>query len=83
MAESEETKTYSNVSRAQVERLRSAISAYVALPESDNGTIESHGVKGSFSYDEPAQTLTLSISEAPFFVPRAMIWSTIERALGT
>jgi hypothetical protein len=53
----------------------------VELPQSDNGTIESHGVKGSFNYDETAQTLTLSISEAPFFVPRAMIWSTIERAL--
>jgi hypothetical protein len=77
----EETKTFSNISRAQVERLRSSISAYVELPQSDNGTIESHGVKGSFNYDETAQTLTLSISEAPFFVPRAMIWSTIERAL--
>lgn len=77
----EDTKTYSNVSRAQVERLRSAIAAYVELPQSDRGTIESHGMKGGFDYNETAQTLTLSISEAPFFVPRAMIWSTIERAL--
>lgn len=78
---SEETKTYPNVTREQVDRLRSAIAAYLPLPEGDSGSIESHGMKGSFAYNEPAQTLTLSISEAPFFVPRAMIWSTIERAL--
>ena len=77
----EDTKTFSNVSRAQVEKLRSAISAYVTLPPGDAGTLESQGVKGSYAYNETAQTLTLSISEAPFFVPRAMIWSTIERAL--
>ncbi len=77
----EETKTYSNISRAQVEKLRSAIAAFVPLPQSDSGTIESQGMKGSFDYNETAQTLTLSISEAPFFVPRAMIWSTIESAL--
>jgi hypothetical protein len=69
------------VTRAQVDKLRSEIAAYVPLPDGDSGTIESHGVKGSFAYNEPAQTLTLSISEAPFFVPRSMIWSTIERAL--
>lgn len=77
----DDTKTYTNVTRSQVDKLRSAVGAYVPLPAGDNGTIESQGMKGSFAYDEPAQTLTLSISEAPFFVPRAMIWSTIERAL--
>ena len=78
---SEESKTYSHVTRAQVDRLRDSIRAYVPLPDGDSGTIESNGVKGSFAYDEPARTLTLTISEVPFFIPRAMIWSTIERAL--
>jgi hypothetical protein len=77
----DDTKTFTNVTRAQAEKLRSAIAAYVTLPDSDSGAIESHGVKGSYAYNETAQTLTLSISEAPFFVPRAMVWSTIERAL--
>lgn len=77
----EETKTYSNIGRSQVDKLRDSIRTYVPLPNGDSGTIESNGVKGSFAYDEPAQTLTLTISEAPFFIPRAMIWSTIERAL--
>lgn len=77
----DDTKTYTNVTRSQVDKLRSAVGAYVPLPAGDSGQIESQGMKGTFAYDEPAQTLTLSISEAPFFVPRAMIWSTIERAL--
>lgn len=38
-------------------------------------------MKGRYAYDAQAQTLTLTIDEVPFFVPRAMIWSTIERAL--
>ena len=77
----EETKAYSNVSRAKFNSLRESIRTYVALPDGDAGTISSNGVSGSYAYDEPAQTLTLTVSEAPFFIPRAMIWSTIERAL--
>lgn len=78
---SEESKTYHNVDRAQIERLRSAISAYVKLPDGDTGAIESQGMKGRYVYDAQAQTLTLTLDEVPFFIPRGMIWSTIERAL--
>lgn len=77
----EETKTYTNIDRAQLDKLRSQIAAYVTLPPGDSGTIESQGMKGSFAYDESAKTLTLTLDEVPFFVPRGMIWSTIERAL--
>jgi hypothetical protein len=78
---SDRSKTYTNVTRAQLDRLRSQISAYVKLPETDAGTIESQGMKGSFAYDEHAQTLTLTLHEVPFFIPKATIWSTIDRAL--
>ncbi len=76
-----ETKTYENVERAQVDNLRSQIAAYVPLSPGDSGTIESQGVKGGFAYDEAAKTLTLTLDEVPFYIPRGMIWSTIERAL--
>lgn len=79
---SEERKTYTDVSRAQVDKLRSQISAYAQLPAGDSGSIESQGMKGSFAYDEPSQTLTLTLDEVPIFIPRGMIWSTIEKALG-
>lgn len=78
---SDESKTYTNISRAQVDKLRKQIAAYAPLPDGDSGTIESQGMKGSFAYDEAAQTLTLTLDEVPFFIPRGMIWSTIERAL--
>lgn len=79
---SEETKTYTDVERSQVDNLKSQISAYVQLPPGDEGAIESQGVKGRYAYDEAAKTLTLTLDEVPFFIPRGMIWSTIERALG-
>ena len=77
----EESKTFHDIERAQVEKLRSQLAAYVQLPPGDSGAIESQGMKGRYTYDEPAKTLTLTLEEVPFFVPRAMIWSTIERAL--
>ncbi|HET9096811.1 MAG TPA: hypothetical protein VFN37_09130 [Candidatus Baltobacteraceae bacterium] len=79
---SEESKTYTDVDRAQVDKLRSQLSAYVQLPPGDSGAIESQGMKGRFAYEEAAKTLTLTLDEVPFFIPRGMIWSTIERALG-
>lgn len=78
---SEESKTYHDIDRAKMDRLRAQIEAYVKLPPGDSGAIESQGMKGRYDYDEASKTLTLTIDEVPFFVPRGMIWSTIERAL--
>lgn len=77
----EESKTFHDIERAQLEKLRAQLAAYVQLPPGDSGAIESQGMKGRYAYDEPSKTLTLTLEEVPFFVPRAMIWSTIERAL--
>ena len=77
----EESRTFHDIQRAQLEKLRSQLAAYVQLPPGDSGAIESQGMKGRYVYDEPSKTLTLTLEEVPFFVPRAMIWSTIERAL--
>jgi hypothetical protein len=77
----EESKTYTGIEREKFERLRSQIAAYVQLPAGDNGAIESQGMRGRYAYDEASKTLTLTLEEVPFFIPRGMIWSTIERAL--
>ena len=76
-----ETRTFPNVSRAKVDQLRKSLAAFAALPDGDTGSIESHGFNGSFAYDEPSQMLTLSIFESPFFIPRGVVWQTIENAL--
>ncbi len=77
-----ETRTYENVDRAKLNQLRSSLAAFVSLPETDSGEISKGGFAGAFDYDEKAQRLTLTISESPVLVPRTMVWSMIERALG-
>lgn len=79
----EQTRTFTGIDRSKMNRLREAIGPYVELPQSDSGTIESRGVKGSFAYDEPAQSLTLTIYEAPFFIPTSMIWNGVQQALSS
>ncbi len=76
-----ESRTYSNVDRTKFESLRSAIAVYAKLPEGDNGSIESQGMRGRYDYDPQAQTLTVTLEEVPFFIPRSMIWNVIENAL--
>lgn len=77
----EETRVFENIERAKVDTLRSSLAAFVALPDGDDGEISKSGFAGTFTYDEPAKRLTLIITESPMLVPRAMVWSTIERAL--
>ena len=77
-----ETRVFENVDRAKIDELRSSLSAFVSLPDGDRGEITKSGFSGTFDYDENARRLTLTIAESPVFVPRAMVWSTIERALG-
>ncbi len=77
-----ETKTFTRVARSQLDTLRERIAAFVRLPDGDSGAIDAAGMKGSFAYDEPSQTLSITVDEVPFFIPRPTIWSTIERALG-
>ena len=76
-----ETRMYTNIDRAKADRLRAAIGSYVQLPEGDSGAIESQGIKGRYAYDSQAKTLALTLDEVPFFIPRSIIWSTLERAL--
>ncbi|MEO9263456.1 MAG: hypothetical protein ABI282_05135 [Candidatus Baltobacteraceae bacterium] len=78
----EETRIYENIERSKVDTLRSALAAFVSLPDGDHGEIAKGGFAGTFDYDEPAKRLTLTIAESPPLVPRAMVWSTIERSIG-
>lgn len=76
-----ESKTFTRIDRAKIAALRERAGAFVTLPEGDTGEIWGQGVRGRYDYDEGAQTLTLTLDEVPMFVPRAMVWSTIENAL--
>lgn len=79
-----DTRTYSPVTRADVDRIRNGIGKFgIKMPEGDDVEIKGPiGVRMNFQYDEPDQTLTLSILNKPGFISASQIWSVIEMTAG-
>jgi hypothetical protein len=79
-----ERRTYSGVTRKDVERIRGGIGKFgIKIPDGDDVEIKGPlGVKMGFAYDEPNETLTLSIINKPGFVSDSQIWSVIEMTAG-
>ena len=77
-------RTYSGVTRSDVDRIRGGIGKFgIKMPEGDDVEIKGPlGVKMGFLYDEPKQSLTLSIINKPGFVSDSQIWSVIEMTAG-
>ena len=52
----------------------------ITMPEGDDVDINGPlGVKMHLNYDEPAETLSLSVIDKPVFVPESQIWNVIEK----
>lgn len=78
----DDTRSYTGVTREIFGRLKAGLAnANIAFPELDSGTISSHGLTGEFTFNETAQTLTLTIVKYPFLAPKAMVWKAIEGAI--
>jgi len=78
----DDTQTYDGITRAIFNRLKAGLTnAKIGFPEQDSGRISSHGLTGDFTYNETAQTLTLTVSKYPFLAPKAMVWKTIDGAI--
>ena len=77
-------RTYNGVTRADVDRIRGGLGKFgIKMPEGDDVEIKGPlGVKMGFAYDEPSETLTLSIINKPGFVSDSQIWSVIEMTAG-
>jgi hypothetical protein len=77
-------RTYSGVTRVDVNNIRGGIGKFgIKIPEGDDVEIKGPlGVKMGFAYDEPNETLTLSIIDKPGFVSDSQIWSVIEMTAG-
>jgi hypothetical protein len=75
-----DTRSYTGVTRSDVDRIRKGIGKFgIKMPEGDDVEIKGPlGVKMGFSYDEPNETLTLSVIDKPGFVSDAQIWKVIE-----
>ena len=77
-------RTYEGVKREDVNRIRGGIGKFgIKMPEGDDVEIKGPlGVKMGFTYDEPNESLTLSIINKPGFVSDSQIWSVIEMTAG-
>ena len=77
-------RTYPGVTRADVNKIRAGIGKFgIKMPDGDDVEIKGPlGVRMGFTYDEPEQTLTLSIINKPGFVSGSQIWSVIEVTAG-
>jgi len=77
-------RTYSPVTRADVERIRGGIGKFgIKMPQGDDVEIKGPlGVRMGFKFDEPNQTLTLSIIHKPALISDSQIWSVIEMTAG-
>ena len=77
-----EKRTYTGVTRSMFEELRDSMSRFaVPIPPGDQGSISSNGMTGSFSYDERAAILELTIEKTPLFLPRSVIWKAVDGAV--
>ena len=77
-------RTYSPVTRADVERIRNGIGKFgIKMPTGDDVEIKGpFGVRMGFNYDEREQNLTLTILHKPGIISNSQIWSVIEMTAG-
>ena len=74
-------RSYRGVTRAHVNKIRKEIGKFgITMPEGDDVDISGPlGVKMHLNYDEPAETLSLSVIDKPVFIPESQIWNVIEK----
>ena len=80
-----ESKTFSPVTPAQFEKIRTLMLAKgFQFPPGNTGRVASEkvGVELSFSYDG-TNALTIQIEKKPMFVPASMIWTEMKKAFDT
>ena len=78
------SKEYNGIPRTTIDRWREdAARTGAPLPEGDRFTMAKSGVTISADYDEPSQTLKITIDDKPAFIPDSMVWSIIEATLKT
>lgn len=79
-----DTKSYKGITRADVNQIRSELGKYgVAIPDGDDVDVRGPlGVKMHVAYDEPNQTLNLTITDRPGYISEGQIWKVIEMSAG-
>jgi hypothetical protein len=77
-------RSYPNFTREDVNKVRRELGKFgIKIPDGDDVEVKGPlGVKMRVVYDEPNQTLSLTILDKPGFVSEAQIWKVIESSAG-
>jgi len=79
-----DNQSYTGITRAGVIQLRSDLAKYgISIPEGDDVEVKGPlGVKMHVLYDEPNETLNLTITDKPGYVTESQIWKVVEMGAG-
>jgi hypothetical protein len=77
-------RSYPGFTRADVDKIRRELGKFgIKIPDGDDVEVSGPlGVKMHVKYDEPSQTLDLTILDKPGFISEAQIWKVIESSAG-
>jgi hypothetical protein len=75
-----ESKKYGGINRDELNRLRGDLKREgVTLPEGDSVKLSGiYGVELQADYDEAKETLKISITKKPFYIPESEVWKFID-----
>lgn len=73
-------KYYGGITRAELNSLRQDLAKEgVSIPDGDNVPIKGpFGVELRATYDEAKETLKISITKKPFYIPESQIWQIVD-----
>lgn len=73
-------KYYGGITRTELNNLRQDLAKEgVMVPEGDEVKIQGlYGVELRASYDESKETLKVSISKKPFYIPESEVWKIVD-----
>jgi hypothetical protein len=79
-----DTKSYKGVTRDDVDKIRTELGKYgITIPQGDDVEVKGPlGVKMRVVYEEPNETLNLTITNKPGYISEAQIWKVIESSAG-
>ena len=76
-------KKYGGINRDELVNLRKDLASEgIVVPEGDDVEVQGpFGVKLQAVYDEPKETLKISITKKPFYIPESEIWKIADTAI--
>lgn len=73
-------KYYDGITRAELNNLRQDLAKEgIIIPEGDNVSIKGpFGVELQAIYDEAKESLKISITKKPFYIPESQVWQIVD-----